>query len=314
MAHYTAKNWGGRHENEDRWVTNHDRFAHDGSHPDFFTVGVLDGHDTEAASDTVSNMLPGVLGRLLKDRKLPVEQAYVEAMEEIEGHLKKVISTAGTCVLSCTIAGRFVWCSNLGDCRAALLALKEPDLPASGSAAPSPPKAEQLYWLSRDLKASAPYERDRIRLAGGTVIDGRVEGLEPSRTLGDFDVKMQVKPGVISIVPEVRRHELGNGHTTSQAILVMATDGCWDVLSSQDVCDLVHARKELSALQVHEAAAASAGQRSETRGPERRPGGRVLWDLAEDLVQFSIARGSRDDCTAVVALITVSPPRGSRAL
>ena len=27
------------------------------------------------------------------------------------------------------------------------------------------------------------------------VVDGRVEGLEPSRTLGDFDVKMQA-PGI----------------------------------------------------------------------------------------------------------------------
>ncbi|CAK0877792.1 unnamed protein product, partial [Prorocentrum cordatum] len=38
-----------------------------------------------------------------------------------------------------------------------------------------------------------------------------------------------------------------------------------------------------------------------------------LRDFAEDLVQFAVARGSRDDCTAVAALIDVRSPgkRGS---
>ncbi|EER16886.1 hypothetical protein Pmar_PMAR004738 [Perkinsus marinus ATCC 50983] len=55
------------------------------------------------------------------------------------------------------------------------------------------------------MKASATYERRRISQAGGNVSDGRVAGvLEPSRTIGDFDVKMKIPPDVISITPEVR--------------------------------------------------------------------------------------------------------------
>ena len=34
--------------------------------------------------------------------------------------------------------------------------------------------------------------------------NGRIEGLEPTRTLGDFDIKNKVPPGVISIIPETR--------------------------------------------------------------------------------------------------------------
>lgn len=339
MANFTCMNWGARHENEDRFLTHRD--VHKPEMVDFqtasvpklpkmealpvdvYTIGVLDGHDTDAASDKVAKLLPGVMSRLLKEQKMPVAEAYVQAMAEIEDELKKHISTAGACVLSCTVAGRYVWCSNLGDCRAALVTLGAPKSPSAAV------QVESLHWMSRDMKASAPHERQRITRAGGTVIDGRVEGLEPSRTLGDFDVKMQVAKDVISIVPEVRCHAVSGGNgAVRQALLVMATDGVWDVLSGQDVCDLIVARKELCTLQAAEATAAAAGERSPETGPcapRQAPVGRsssksqaaqsragsspatVLWDLAEDMVQFSIAKGSRDDCTAVVALISVYP-------
>jgi serine/threonine protein phosphatase PrpC len=241
----------------------------------------------------VSRLLPTVVSKHLKEGK-PIVEAYAAAMEEIEDALKKRVSTAGTCVCSCLIAGPYVWCSNLGDCRAALIQLQV----SEDGKPPAAPKVSGLFWLSRDHKASAPEEMKRIADAGGKVVDGRVEGLEPSRTLGDFDVKAQVAKGVISIVPEVRRHVLCDGHAPAQAILVCATDGVWDCISGQDVCDLVHARKELAKLQADIGVATK---------PSRQP----LKDLAEDLVQFSIARGSRDDCTAIVCMISV-PRQGSK--
>ncbi|CAK0877794.1 unnamed protein product, partial [Prorocentrum cordatum] len=132
-----------------------------------------------------------------------------------------------------------------GDCRAALIPLHMPDAAPNGKmAAASAPKVARLVWMSKDHKASSPDEYKRITELGGFVNDGRVEGLEPSRTLGDFDVKMKVKKGVISIVPEVRCQEVSDGTSPGQAILVCATDGVWDVISGQDVCDLIHARKD----------------------------------------------------------------------
>jgi len=301
VAHYTQVNWGSRHSNEDRWMSRAEAYAPSGG---FHTLGVMDGHDSDTASDTVASMLPGVLGKLLKDGRSIVE-AYTECMAELEEALKKLHSSAGTCVLSCTIVGRYVWCANLGDCRATLIPLHT--LPeadgcegeSSPSALPPAPRiSPPLYWLSQDQKASSPSERRRIEAAGGTVIDGRVEGLEPSRTLGDFDVKTLTRSGVISIVPEVRRYELGDGKRLAQAIMVCATDGVWDVMTGQDVCNLITARKELVKLQ------ATIG--SSTEQPDLQP----LKDLAEDLVQFSIAKGSRDDCTALVAMLSVPPHVG----
>mmetsp|Transcript_18705 Transcript_18705/g.43738 ORF Transcript_18705/g.43738 Transcript_18705/m.43738 type:complete len:341 (-) Transcript_18705:99-1121(-) len=283
VSHFTARNWGGRHENEDRWMSYADVY-----HPrsmSFHSVGVMDGHDTEQASDLVSKTLPVALGKLLKEGKDFVT-AYTLALEECEETLSTFSTTAGSCVLSATLAGRHLWCANLGDCRSALVTLQAP-----ASKKPNAAKVAGLHWMSVDHKASSLAEKTRIEKAGGKVVDGRVEGLEPSRTIGDFDVKAQVKKGVISIVPEVRRIDLGED---TQAVLVCATDGVWDMLSGQDVCDLIVARKDIVKL-----------QDSIGHGPTASDC-RVLDELAQDLVQFSIAKGSRDDCTAVVAMISTS--------
>lgn len=287
VEHFTRLNQGARHDNEDRWMA--ERHSCADRSLAFHTIGVLDGHDSDAASDMVSRQLPGKLAGLLQEN-MPVTQAYVAAMAELEDTLKSVHATAGTCVLSCTIAGRFVWCANLGDCRAALFSLQVP-APDADSASLPPPKVNRVQWLSRDHKASAPEERRRIQAAGWVVVDGRVEGLEPSRTLGDFDVKSQVPHGVVSIVPEVRRAELGRDGRPAQALLVCATDGVWDVVSGQDICDLISGQQDMAELQ----AAVSAGL------PATR---QALRDLAQDVVHLSVTKGSRDDCTCVVALIS----------
>lgn len=307
VRQFTALNWGRRHENEDRTMNQHHSMP--GDTLSYHTVGVLDGHDSEVASEFASRHLPNEVSKLLGEGALVID-AYKAAMAEVEEKLKSVTATAGTCVLSCTIAGRYIWCANLGDCRSILVPLALPDaLPSAGTASSTLPSAPRtilpkakvtgIVWMSRDLKGSAPYEIERIRSVGGHVVDGRVEGLEPSRTLGDFDVKLNTPPGVISIVPEVRRYELGNGTETAQAVLISATDGVWDMMTGQEVCNLITARKEIVKLQCDMQNNTELG-----RGATE-----VLRDLAEDLVQFSIAKGSRDDCTAIVSFISVPPCR-----
>lgn len=299
VEHHTVLNWGARHDNEDRVMYHKDELPD--ARLEFHTIGVLDGHDTEAASDFVSKRLPAEVGRWLKEGSSVVE-GYTKAMEVLEDDLRKETATAGSCVLSCTVAGSFVWCANLGDCRAVLVRLAMPEAAqasgAPGGAAPwVKPKVNGITWLSTDHKASSSSERLRIQRAGGRVCDGRVEGLEPSRTLGDFDVKDSTQKGVISIEPEVRRYELmpTDPSVAAQAVLVCATDGVWDVMTGQDLCNLIVARRDICKLQT----AMAAG----LEGPDSS----VLKALAEDLVQFSVAKGSRDDCTAIVALISAPP-------
>jgi len=296
-ATFSATNHGKRHDNEDRCVVY--RGTYEKRDFSYSVIGVLDGHDSDLASDLVSRELPAMLANKLQE-SMPVVEAYTLCMSDLENKLKKLNATAGTCVLSCTIAGRYVWCSNLGDCRAGFVPL-DPIDDAKAPLPAAPRIVGPLTWLSKDQKGSAPEEVRRIEAAGGTVIDGRVEGLEPTRTLGDFDVKGAVRRGVISIVPEVRRHEIGDGTRLAQGLIVCATDGVWDVLSGQDICNLIVARKELVRMQA-------------AMGLQRPPGAdRIILDtLAEDIVQFAVGRGSKDDCTAVVALVS-QPADGSKA-
>jgi len=259
----------------------------------FHIVGVLDGHDTDEASELVSRRLPGIVARMLKAGEA-MDEAYATALAELESTLKGMGTTAGTCVLSCVLAGPFVWCANLGDCRAVYVPLH---VPGEGEVSRGGPKGE-VCLLSKDQKASVPHELERIRKMGGTVERGRIEGLEPSRTLGDFDVKCRVPPGVVSIVPEIRAYEVGGGSPLpAQGLVICATDGVWDILTSRDVLSMVTARRrDLAKLQ---ALVDDAPQGADLDD-------RVLRELCQDLVQFSVAKGSEDDCTSTVALISVT--------
>uniref|UniRef100_UPI00358FE771 protein phosphatase 1H-like n=1 Tax=Myxine glutinosa TaxID=7769 RepID=UPI00358FE771 len=64
-----------------------------------------------------------------------------------------------------------------------------------------------------------------------------------TRGLGDHDLKVydsniSIKP-FLSCVPEVRIYELATQEHTPNDVLIIATDGLWDVLSNDTVCDLV---------------------------------------------------------------------------
>jgi serine/threonine protein phosphatase PrpC len=172
--------------------------------------------------------------------------ACTKAIDALEQNLKTQNTTSGVCILNVLNAGRHLWCGNLGDCRGAYIPIES--VPTS-SDEPSELRFGNLVWISRDLKASDPQEVDRITKAGGRVIEGRVQGvLEPSRTLGDFDVKRACqKENIISIIPEVRYHDLA-ADTNSRdpigcGIILLATDGVWDFTSAKDVLEILNAHK-----------------------------------------------------------------------
>jgi len=94
--------------------------------------------------------------------------------------------------------------------------------------------------LSFDHKPTNESERARISGAGGYVEYGRVNGnLALSRALGDFEFKKNYSLGpdaqIITANPDVICHEI----TEDDEFLVLACDGIWDCLSSQDVINYV---------------------------------------------------------------------------
>jgi len=98
----------------------------------------------------------------------------------------------------------------------------------------------QVEPLSFDHKPTNDGERARISSAGGYVEFGRVNGnLALSRALGDFEFKknysLTPQAQIITANPDVTCHEI----TEDDEFLVLACDGIWDCLSSQDVVNFV---------------------------------------------------------------------------
>ncbi|GAV08414.1 hypothetical protein RvY_18106 [Ramazzottius varieornatus] len=102
----------------------------------------------------------------------------------------------------------------------------------------------QAVDMSIDHKPDDPLETARINRAGGKVTsDGRVNnGLNLSRALGDHNYKrneeLDLSEQMISAKPDVRTLALNSSHD----FMVIACDGIWNSMSSQQVVDFVKER------------------------------------------------------------------------
>lgn len=94
--------------------------------------------------------------------------------------------------------------------------------------------------MSEDHKPTNAEETARITAAGGFVEFGRVNGnLALSRAIGDFEFKqnytLQPEQQIVTVDPEIMTHTVDG----EEEFLVLACDGIWDCLSSQQVIDFV---------------------------------------------------------------------------
>merc|ERR1711991_558664 len=90
--------------------------------------------------------------------------------------------------------------------------------------------------ITRDQKATDPYEIARIVKAGGFVQNGRVMGiLAVARAFGDATLKTANAPKAVTVEPEITSFR----PLPEDEFIIMATDGLWDVMSSQVAVDFV---------------------------------------------------------------------------
>lgn len=92
--------------------------------------------------------------------------------------------------------------------------------------------------MSYDHKPVNKGENSRIVAAGGFVEFGRVNGnLALSRALGDFEFKqnrnLPAESQIVTADPDIITHT----STPEDEFLIIACDGIWDVLKSQEVVD-----------------------------------------------------------------------------
>lgn len=223
---------------------------------DWLFLGVMDGHsDQGKIAALVGNEFPDHVDLSANDLKEACTKACLAVDEKI---LKSKLAGGSTACLALLSSTQIV-VANVGDCRCLLiqrngltedmeeLSLEENDMDKSK-------KEYSVVPLSEDHTAELPRERERIERAGLTVSEisheengqeeiiyrvvlSEVESMAPSRSFGDFDYKNKDDwaNGAVVALPDVVIHERQN----TDAYLVMACDGIWDVMSNADVADLV---------------------------------------------------------------------------
>ncbi|XP_010447488.1 PREDICTED: probable protein phosphatase 2C 60 isoform X1 [Camelina sativa] len=99
----------------------------------------------------------------------------------------------------------------------------------------------QAYNLSRDHKPDLDAEKERILKAGGFIHAGRVNGsLNLARAIGDMEFKqnkfLSSEKQIVTASPDVNTVELCD----DDDFLVLACDGIWDCMTSQQLVDFIH--------------------------------------------------------------------------
>ncbi|KAG2403883.1 protein phosphatase 2C 33 [Vigna angularis] len=170
------------------------------------------------------------------DITLTLKESYLKACKLMDKELKMHPDIdcfcSGTTAVTLVKQGLDLVIGNIGDSRA-ILGTRDHD------------DSLIAVQLTVDLKPNLPREEERIRLRRGRVFSLHNEpevarvwlpnsdfpGLAMARAFGDFCLK---DFGLIS-VPDISYHHL----TEKDEFVVLATDGIWDVLSNEEVVDIV---------------------------------------------------------------------------
>jgi len=217
---------------------------------DTAAFGVMDGHGGEQVARFCEQYLPLEISKgSSKDLCGALTSAFHRMDEMLSGSAQRDGSTSpasgsakfltanpdwvGCTANVCLIRADAIVVANAGDSRSVLC--------RRGQAVP----------LSEDHKPNSPGERRRISKAGGsvekqqvgTIVQYRVNGnLNLSRSIGDLEYKKNVdlppNEQMICSTPDVHTYPREEG----DEFIVIACDGVWDVLGSQDAVDFVRER------------------------------------------------------------------------
>lgn len=268
-------------------------------------AAVYDGHGGRAISRYLRQnlyasfqaALPASAPRAVADdeaQSAAVAAALHAALRKIDGEVCRIghWSFQGSTALAVVIhenaadGSRSIVSANVGDSRAVL------------------GRRGRAVDLTTDHKPNDRAERARIEALGGTVdwcgaVDRcgrpvanagvyRINGnLALSRAIGDRSEKPQVTGAA-----DVRRHPIEEG---GDAFVLLATDGLFDVMTSQEVVTFVD-----------ESSGGGTGGSPEDRRAARR-------DMAERVVGEALRRGSSDNITVLILWIDGEECSGAAA-
>uniref|UniRef100_A0A2I3GF09 protein-serine/threonine phosphatase n=1 Tax=Nomascus leucogenys TaxID=61853 RepID=A0A2I3GF09_NOMLE len=189
-------------------------------------------------------------------------------------------SDSGTTAVVALIRGKQLIVANAGDSRCVVS------------------EAGKALDMSYDHKPEDEVELARIKNAGGKVtMDGRVNGgLNLSRAIGDHFYKrnknLPPEEQMISALPDIKVLTLTDDHE----FMVIACDGIWNVMSSQEVVDFIQSK---------------IGQRDENGEL------RLLSSIVEELLDQCLAPDTSGDgtgCDNMTCIIICFKPRNTAEL
>lgn len=197
--------------------------------PDTAFFAVYDGHGGAAIAQHAGKYLHEYITKRSEYKAGNIVQAMQRGFLELDKAMQNDVvlreEQSGTTVIALLIKDNILYSANAGDSRAVAS--------INGNAVP----------LSRDHKPTLKDERDRIEAAGGWVEFNRVNGhLALSRALGDFMFKrnnhMSPQKQIVTAFPEVQQFPI----TEDWEFVVLACDGIWDVMTSEEVVNFVKTR------------------------------------------------------------------------
>ncbi|KAJ8773934.1 hypothetical protein K2173_009365 [Erythroxylum novogranatense] len=169
--------------------------------------------------DKVSGMIEGLIW---PPRNSEANGHFAEWSSEEGSHSKFHGPTCGSTACVAMIRDKQLIVANAGDSRCVIS------------------RKGQAYNLSKDHKPELEVERERILRAGGFIQVGRVNGsLNLARAIGDMEFKqnktLPAEKQIVTANPDVTTVELCD----DDEFLVLACDGIWDCMSSQQLVDYV---------------------------------------------------------------------------
>jgi len=260
---------------------------------------VLDGHGGEGVANYGAGELLNEVAKTMQPECLPDNETLVAAFLAVDARARAYCAKnpekdSGSTVIGAVASrasdtGLFtVKLLNCGDSRGLVVrgTTEEEsscqeygvDVPAHIREVDAPEYSWPVVTESVDHKPSHPTERARIEAANGKVSDTNPPRLDSnlavSRGLGDFEYKSNsdLAPAdqKVSCVPDI--YEVAG--LPAGSIIILACDGVWDVMTSEEVADMVRERMKC---------------------PKSD-----LGDLCADVIRECLAKESRDNVTMMI--------------
>ena len=213
------------------------------NNPNEVILEIFDGHGGDKVSTYLQSNFSKIYKKYLDETKKNVEKSLSLAFSKLDDDLREVPNiedqgSTGTIlhIIRDKSDRLFVYNGNVGDSRATLI---------------SPRKIERL---SKEHRASDKEEKKRVLSEGGLIFHGRVNGeLMLTRSFGDFAFKQNAKTTILrknASTGEVGRFRKGVicepyiakveiDQSVDNQFLFMASDGIWDVISEEEMQQLI---------------------------------------------------------------------------